>query len=128
MDPIADMFVRIQNGYRAKNASVVLPHSKLKERIAAVLVERGFIAGIEKKGRKVRKFLEVELRYDERAPAMSGFRRISKPSRRFYLAAREIRPVRQGFGMLIISTPRGVMTGDAARKAKVGGEAIAEVW
>lgn len=128
MDPIADMFVRIQNGYRAKHAAVVLPYSKLKGRIADVLVARGFIAAVEKKGRKVRKFLELELRYEGVTPAMRTFRRISRPSRRLYLSSRDIRPVRQGFGLLIVSTPQGVLSGEAARKANVGGEPIAEVW
>ena len=128
MDPIADMLTRIRNGYRARKASVPLPYSALKAEIARVLAERGYIAGSEKKGRKVRKFLEVQLRYDGTEPAMSGARRLSRPSRRLYIHAEDIRPVRQGFGLLIVSTPKGVRAGEEARKANVGGELIAEVW
>lgn len=128
MDPIADMLVRIQNGYRAKLPAVVVPYSRLKERIADVLHARGFVVGVEKRGRKVRKFLELTLRYEGAAPAMVGFRRLSKPSRRLYLKGSGIRPVRQGFGLLIVSTSQGVMSGEEAKKAGVGGEVIAEVW
>lgn len=128
MDPIADLFVRIQNGYRAKKELVTLPYSKMKSEIVRVLEERGYIAGSEKKGRRVRKFLEIKLRYVGRMPALNGFRRISKPSRRMYLGRGDIRSVRQGSGLLIVSTSRGVLAGEGARRAGVGGEAIAEVW
>ena len=128
MDPIADMLTQIKNGYRARKSSVIFPYSKLKSEIVEVLASRGYIAGLEKKGRKVRKFLEVKLRYDGTTPALEGARRISKPSRRLYVPARDIRPVRQGFGLVILSTSKGIMSGEDARKARVGGEIIAEVW
>ena len=83
---------------------------------------------MEKKGRKVRKFLEVGLRYDGVSPALTHIRRLSKPSRRLYLRKDEIRPVRQGFGLLIVSTSKGLMSGEEARKSGLGGEAIAEIW
>lgn len=127
-DPIADMLVRIQNGYRARREVVVLPYSQLKDRLAGVLAVQGYIARVEKKGRKVRKFLEVKLAYNGTAPVLTGFRRISKPSRRTYVGALDIRPVRGGIGTLILSTSKGLMTGEEAKKAGVGGEAIAEVW
>lgn len=127
-DPIADMLVRIQNAYRARLPSLALPYSQAKERVAAVLAERGFIADAEKKGRRVRKVLEITLRYEGDRPAMRGFRRVSKPSRRLYLGVSGIRPVRQGFGLLVISTPQGVKSGEQAVQARVGGEPICEVW
>ena len=128
MDPIADFFIRIKNGYRAKKPAVLIPFSQLKAEITRVLEARGYIGAIEKKGRKVRKFLELELKYPDGVPALGGVRLISKPSRRIYTKKSEIRPVRQGYGLLIISTSRGVMSGEDARKAGVGGVAIAEVW
>jgi len=128
MDPISDMLIRIQNGYRATQATVVVPYSRLKEAIARVLEARRYIAGFEKRGRKVRKFLEVKLRYEGSTPALVAVRRISKSSRRSYLKCCEIRPVRQGYGLLIVSTSQGVMSGEEARKAGLGGEAMAEVW
>lgn len=128
MDPIADFLTRIKNGYRAKKSSVIIPYSRIKDDMVRILEARNFIAGVEKKGRKVRKFLEVKLRYENSSPALSNARRVSRPSRRLYLRRGEIRPVRQGFGIAIISTSRGLMTGDEAKKAGLGGEIIAEVW
>ena len=128
MDPITDFFIRIKNAYRAKKHVVVVPSSRMKEELARLLAERKYIAGWEKKGRKIRKFIELELLYDGVTPALSEVKRISKSSRRMYLGTRDIKPVRQGFGLLIISTSKGIMSGEDARKARLGGEAIAEVW
>lgn len=128
MDPIADFFIRVKNGYRARKTAVVVPHSKMRAEIARILAERGYLEGVEKKGRKVRKFLELKLRYTGAIPAFTDVKLISKPSRRLYVKRSEIRSPRQGFGMLIVSTPKGLLTGEEARKAGVGGEAIAEVW
>ncbi len=100
----------------------------MKESIARVLEARGYIAGYEKKGRKIRKFLDITLRYDDGAPALEGVRRVSKASRRLYAGTSEIRRVRQGHGLVIVSTSKGLMSGEDARKAGVGGELIAEVW
>ena len=127
-DPIADFFTSIRNAYQARHATVVLPYSKMKEEIAKVLESRRYIAVSEKKGRKVRKFLELKLRYDGMQPVLHGARRISRPSRRLYVGADDIRPVRQGFGILIVSTSKGMMTGENAKKAHLGGELVAEVW
>lgn len=128
MDPVGDFFNRIRNGYAAGNASVLVPYSALKEEIARLLESKRYIAGYEKKGRKIRKFLEVKLRYEAKRPALHGVRRLSRPSRRLYTSVSDIRTVRQGFGTLIISTSKGLMTGEDARKAGIGGETIAEVW
>ena len=127
-DPISDFFNRIQNAYRAERAATIVPYSRLKEEIAKVLEAKNYIAGYEKKGRKVRKFLEVKLRYDGTMPAMHGVKRLSRPSRRLYAGASDIRPVKQGYGFLVISTSKGLMSGDEARKATLGGELIAEIW
>ncbi|RJQ36017.1 30S ribosomal protein S8 [Candidatus Parcubacteria bacterium] len=128
MDALSDFFIRIKNGYRAKRATVIVPHSKLKAEVARVLQSRGYIGEIEKKGRKVRKFLELELRYPNGEPALESVKLISKPSRKLYMKKGEIRPIRQGFGLLVISTSRGIMSGEEARKAGLGGMAIAEIW
>ena len=128
MDPVSDFFTRIKNGYRARKTTVVVSHSDLKAEIARLLAGRGYLEAVEKKGRKVRKFLELTLRYRGAVPALTDVTLISKPSRRIYLKRGEIRLPRQGFGTLIVSTSQGLMTGQEARKAGVGGEAIAEVW
>ena len=128
MDPISDFLNQIKNAYRARKASVLIPYSKIKDQIAGVLEDKGYIAAKEKKGRKVRKFLEIKLRYDGNGPAMVHVKRVSKPSRRLYLGKDDIRPVRQGFGISIVSTSKGIMTGDNARKSGLGGEIVAGVW
>ena len=128
MDPIADMFIRIVNGYRAKKEVVIFSHSRLKGELADILQSKGFIAGVEKRGKKIRKFLEVRLSYPNSVPVLSGCRRVSKSSRRLYTSAKAIRPVRGGLGPLILSTSRGLMTGAEAKKAGIGGEPMVEVW
>ena len=85
MDPISDFFIRIQNAYRAKKDTVVAPYSNLKVEIARLLEARGYIMSFEKKGRKVRKFLEIKLRYDDGKPALTALKRVSKSSRRLYV-------------------------------------------
>lgn len=127
-DPIGDMLVRIKNGYRARKALVVVPHSGLKEQIAKILEARGFLSAMEKKGKRARKFLELTLSYRDGVPSLHEAKRVSKPSRRIYRKAKEIRPVKYGRGVAILSTPAGMMTGDEARKRGLGGEMIAEVW
>lgn len=128
MDPIADMLTRIRNAYRANHASVLVPASRIKADIARVLEEKGFIDKVEKRGKKVRKFLDIKLCYDNGRPCLSSIRRISSPSRRIYRACRELRRVRQGTGIVILSTSAGIMSDDEARKLGVGGEVICELW
>lgn len=127
-DPIGDMLIRIKNAYQVKKDMVVIPHSAVKEEIARLLEAKGFIQSVEKKGKKVRRFLELSLKYGNGAPAMLNARRISKPSRRLYTKSKEIRPVRHGHGMVIVSTSAGLLAGDEAKARKLGGEIIAEVW
>lgn len=127
-DPISDMFTRILNAYRAGKESVIIPHSKFKLEIVKVLKEKGFIKDIEKKGKKVRKFLELTLRYQDKAPAMVGATRVSKSSRRVYVKKDDTRILRQTRAAFILSTSKGVMTSDEAKKQGMGGEIIAKVW
>ena len=127
-DPIGDMLVRIKNAYRAKHATVLVPHSNLKQSLAELLMVRGYIGEIEKKGKKVRKFLELSLKYSADGPALIGAKRISRPSRRLYTKASEIKQVKYGHGIAVISTSKGLMTDKEAKEKKLGGELIAEVW
>lgn len=127
-DPISDMLIRIQNAYRAKHASVLIPASGLKADIARVLEEKGYIAKVEKKGKKVRKFLELKLSYEKGESPLRAIHRVSKPSRRIYRTRKELKPVRQGTGIAVVSTSHGVMSDSEARKLGVGGEVICEVW
>lgn len=128
-DPIADFINRLVNAGAVKHASVSVPFSNVKNAIAEKLVEAGYVVAVEKKGKKVRKTLDVTLKYrPDGTPHINGVKRVSKPGRRLYRSAIEIHPVRYGYGALILSTPQGVMTDSEARKAHIGGEALFEIW
>ena len=128
MDTIADLLIQIKNAQMAGRAIVALPFSKLKWAVAKILQQQGFIGEIEKKGTKPKEKLEIILKYDQGLPAVQGVKRISKPGRRLYIQADKIRSVRQGYGLAIISTSQGLMTDKEARKKKLGGEYLCEVW
>ncbi len=128
MDPIADMIIRLKNAAMVGKAVVLVPHSNLKLSIAALLQREGFVGSVARKGKRGRKQLEITLRYDEKTPRLTGVRRVSKLSRRVYIGVRELKPVKRGFGRLILSTPEGILTGEEARKARVGGEALFQIW
>jgi len=127
-DPIADMIIRIKNAQAVKKASVDIPYSNLKHRIAEVLVKNGFIVKIEKRYSKTRKIIRIELKYNRGEPRIMEFKRISSPGRRIYVPLKEIKNSAKGEGMIIISTSKGIMPTMEAKKQKVGGELIAEVW
>src|SRR3989344_2142232 len=120
-DPVADFVVRLKNASAVGKETVSVPFSNFKMAIAEALKGAGYVKTIEKKGKKVKKVLDVTLMYDEAGrPAISGVKRISKPGRRVYRGAQELFSVRYGHGSLILSTPKGVMTSKDARKQKVG--------
>lgn len=128
-DPVGDFIVRLMNGAAIKKASVSIPFSNLKMAIAEKLKEKGYVKEVEKKGKKVRKTLDVILMYDEKGTSLiQGVKRVSKPGRRMYKSVREIMPIRYGHGALILSTPNGIKTDKEARKEKVGGETLFEIW
>ena len=128
-DPVADFITRLTNAGAVKHATVSVPYSNFKLAIAEKLKEAGFLAAIEKKGKKVKKTLDVTLKYDsEGMHVIQGVKRISKPGRRMYKRAGEIVRVRYGHGSLILSTPKGIKTDKEARKEKIGGEALFEIW
>ncbi len=127
-DPIADMIIRIKNASDSKKESVVFPHSKLKLAIADVLMKEGFIQSFGKKGKKVAKWIEVVLAYNDGAPRISGVTRMSKTSKRIYTKAKDIKSVKSGTGRLILSTPKGIMTDKQAKEAGIGGEALFKIW
>lgn len=129
MDVIGDFIIRLKNGGAAKKTSVSVPFSAFKLAIAEKLKDAGYVKAVEKRGKKVRKTIEVLLKYDDAGrPAIRGVKRISKPGRRLYRSVLEIMPVRYGHGALILSTPKGVLTDKEARKERVGGEALFEIW
>ena len=128
-DPIADFLTRIRNGLQADHDAVDIPASKLKLELARVLREQGYIEDFSNEAGRVGQVLRVTLKYTEdRAPVISGMKRVSKPGRRTYVNHTEIPKVLGGMGTAILSTSHGVMTGHDARKEGVGGEVVAEVW
>ncbi len=128
-DPIADMLTRIRNANTALHPETTMPSSTLKEQVARILSEEGFIDGYKVEDAQVGKELTVRLRYDkERQPILVGIKRISKPGLRVYKAASDVPRVRGGIGISIVSTSDGVMTDREARKRNVGGEVLCEVW
>jgi len=133
-DPIADMLTRIRNGTMASQSVVAMPQSKIKVEIARILKEEGFVEGYEvvdaeKPGMKT---LRVKLKYvgerRQRASVITGLQRISRPGRRVYTQKQDIPWVLSGMGIAILSTPKGVMTGQRARQLGVGGEILCKVW
>lgn len=128
-DPIGDFIIRLKNAGAVGHESVTAPHSKLKMAVAEVLSKEGFVGAVEKSGKKVRKSISVQLlKKNDGSPRISEVKRLSKPSRRIYKSVNEIFPVRYGKGALILSTPKGILTGKDARKEGVGGEALFEIW
>jgi small subunit ribosomal protein S8 len=128
-DPIADMLTRIRNASSAMHDEVVIPGSKIKQSIARILAEEGYVDSFELGEDGAHSVIRIRLRYSgERERAISGIRRISKPGRRVYRGAKELPRVLGGLGIAIVSTSSGVMTDKEARRAKVGGEILAYVW
>ena len=128
MDPISDMLTQIRNAQAVKKETVNVSFSNLKYEIAKVLEKEEFLKKVGKQGKKTRKKIEIILKYDSGAPVISGLKRISKPGQRIYKKRREIKRVKGGYGKTIISTSKGLMTDREARKQKLGGEVICEVW
>jgi small subunit ribosomal protein S8 len=126
-DPIADMLTRIRNAVRAKRQELVVPHSKLKESLAHLLVAEGYIAGVQVVG-TTHKLIQINLKYSEGAPVITDLKRVSKPGQRIYLPAERIPRTSSGFGITVVSTSKGLMTDRQARKSHLGGEVMCQVW
>jgi small subunit ribosomal protein S8 len=127
-DPIADMLSRIRNAVSANHRTLTMPGSKLKLRLAQILKEEGYIEDAAWKDEGPQGAIEIKLRWHEGQSALEGIQRISRPGQRRYSAGKEIPKVRNGLGILIVSTSRGIMTDRAARKAGVGGELMCSIW
>ncbi|MDO8499938.1 MAG: 30S ribosomal protein S8 [bacterium] len=127
-DPIADMLTRIRNASMVRKPEVVLPFSKIKLAIALVLVRAGYLLGAEEKTEGSRQYLVLGLRYEDGQSVIHTLNRVSKPGHRRYIKAAEMKPVLNGYGLAVLSTPQGIMTNKEAKKAKVGGEIICEIY
>ena len=123
------MLTRIRNAAAVDHKTVSIPYSGIKFAIATVLQKQGYIGSVTKKGIKVSKTIELELVYtDDDKAKIKGVERVSKPSRRVYFGVKDIKPVLKGYGAFVLSTPKGIMTGQDARKGLVGGEVLFKIW
>lgn len=129
-DPIADLLARIRNAQTAKHDTVSIPHSKLKAGLIKVLHEEGYVGPFRfVEGEGGRKKIEVTLRYTGKKQAvLTHLDRASRPGRRYYVGYKDLKPVRSGLGMAILSTPKGILTDRQAREEKVGGEVLCRIW
>ena len=128
-DPIGDFIVRIKNAGVAKKKTVSAPFSKIKLAIAELLLAKGYIAGVTQKTKNNLKYLEITLLYStDGKSAVSGVERVSKPSRRLYESAKNIKTFRRGFGLSVFSTPKGIMADVDAKKNNLGGEFLFNIW
>ncbi|MCE1228703.1 MAG: 30S ribosomal protein S8 [Firmicutes bacterium] len=128
-DPIADYLTRVRNGIMAGHDAVVVPASKMKERLSAILKQEGYIHGYKSVEHDGRDYLVVNLKYVKNGESViHGLKRISSPGLRIYVGAQEIADVNGGLGIAILTTPKGLLTGKDARKQNVGGEVLAHVW
>ncbi|HSX31820.1 MAG TPA: 30S ribosomal protein S8 [Candidatus Saccharimonadales bacterium] len=127
-DPIADMLTRIRNAIAVRKSEVVLPHSKLKQAVAELLKDSGFLSDVSVTDATVGKSMKIVINREHENARITEIVRVSKPGRREYTASKEIPTVKRGRGLVIISTSQGLMTGTAAKKAGVGGEVICKVY
>ena len=127
-DPVGDLITRIRNAQMRRRSKLMSPASALRARLLQVLKDEGYIRDFREIEAEGRKELEIELKYFEGAPAIHEIQRVSKPGRRVYSAIKDLRLVRNGLGISILSTPKGVMSDAAARDANVGGEVLCEVY
>ncbi len=130
-DPIADMLTRIRNGGRAHHREVEIPWSCIKESMARLLVQEGYVRDVKraKPKDKVGEVLRVQLKFDKNDnPVITGIKRVSRPGRRVYVGKKEIPQVRRGLGINLLSTPRGILVDRQAQKTGVGGELLCSIW
>ncbi len=128
-DTIGDLIIRLKNAGAVGKETVSVPHSKLRKAVLDKLVAAGYLAGTTEKGKQVQeKTLEVTLSYEDGVSRISGVKRISKPGRRLYAKVSDIHPVKFGKGLMILSTPAGILTGEEAKERKVGGEQLFIIW
>lgn len=127
-DPIGDLIIRIKNAGEARKETATVPFSKMKMAICEILEKEGFVKSCERKGKKTTKAIEIEIAYEGSMPKIRGVKRVSKLSRRVYKKTTDLRPIKNGHGHLILSTPNGIKTDKEAKKELVGGEALFEIW
>ena len=127
-DPITDMLNQIRNGQAVQKPEISVTLSNLKYEVARVLADAGFIQEVKKTVKGKIKTMKIVLKYDNGIPTISGLKRVSKPGQRIYAKLHDIKNVRGGYGISVVSTPKGLMTNKEARKQRLGGEVLCEIW
>lgn len=127
-DPIADMLTRIRNALAVRQEEVRMPHSNIKQSVAEILVQNKYIAGTSVEGEGIEKSLVIQISGANAQSPITEIKRVSKPGRRVYAKVKDIPTIKQGRGLVIVSTSKGVMTGNAAREQKLGGEVLCQVY
>jgi small subunit ribosomal protein S8 len=128
MDPIADMLTRIRNAQAVLHRTVMIPFSQIKFNLAKILEKEKLVDKVDTQGKKSKKVIKLELKYKNNLPVINSLKRISRPGLRVYIKKDELKPIRQGFGLIIISTSEGLMTNREAKEKKLGGEVLCEIW
>jgi small subunit ribosomal protein S8 len=123
-----DLLTKIQNAQKAKKVTLKVPFSNLDLAVSELLAKHNFIGAVNKKGRMPKRVLEIDLKYIDEKGAISGVKFLSVPSRRLYAGYQAFRPVKQGYGIALVSTPKGVMTSLDAKRQKIGGQLLFEIW
>lgn len=123
-----DLLIRIKNASKAKKESLLSPYSKMDFEVAKILAEAGYIKSVSKKENDKRNYIEIKLAYNDNGSAITDFKILSKPSRRIYKGYKDLLAIKQSYGLSVLSTPQGIMNNRSARKNKVGGEYLFEVW
>jgi small subunit ribosomal protein S8 len=128
-DPISNLIIKIKNASARGIATISFPYSKLAFAVAELLQKEGYVGEITKKGKKVVKTMDIELAYGEdKTPKVTDVQRVSKLSKRVYAGSKDLKAVRSGYGLLVLTTPLGVISDKEAKKAKVGGEVLFKIW
>lgn len=127
-DPIADMLTRIRNSYLVGSNTTKIPYSNTKLALAQKLSELGYLETVDVSGEKHLRQITVKLKYKNKTPLVTGLKRISKPGRRVYTNAKDIKPVLSGYGSTILSTSKGILSDKEAKNVGIGGEVICQVW
>jgi small subunit ribosomal protein S8 len=128
MDPLVDMFNRIRNALAVRKEQVEIPYSMMKFEIAKILERLGYVKSVDSKGRKVKRTIEIVLKYHDKEPAITGLRKISKQGNRVYASAVKLFRIKKRNAIALFSTSKGIMTDGEAREQKIGGEVLCEVW
>jgi len=119
-----NLLTQLKNAQAVKKENVKIPYSKMDEGVLKILTSNNYIENFEKKGQKIKRYFDVKLKYVENKGAINGIKLISKPSRRIYVGFEKIRLVKSGYGLMVVSTSKGIMSGQEARKVKMGGLAL----